>query len=75
MDVKRYEGHRFLGLRDSMVVYDAHDDAQRAELIQRIDDDDLYERNLIQTFAPDTLAEARNRGFAANAATDTASSS
>lgn len=64
MDIKRYEGHRFLGVRDTMIAYDLSDEEQAAELVERIEESDLFQRNLIQTFAPDTLAEARNRGFA-----------
>ncbi len=63
MDIKRYEGHRFLGARDTMIAYDVSDEEQATELLSRIEESDLFARNLIQTFAPDTLAEARNRGF------------
>ena len=48
-----------------MVVYDCDDDEQFLELGRRIGDEDLVARNLIQTFGPDELPEARNRGFAA----------
>ena len=42
----------------------ATDDAdQFAELTSKADEGSLFARNLIQTFGPDTLAEARNRGF------------
>ena len=34
-----------------------------AELTERVAAAEMYERNLLQTFGPDTLAEARNRGF------------
>lgn len=61
--LSRFESHRFVGTRDTMRVYDSDDDAQFQELKQRVDDDDLVERKLIQSFAPDTLEEARNRGF------------
>lgn len=61
--LRRFDHHRFVGLRDTMVVYDADDDAQLAELAGRVDSEALFERNLIQSFAPDTIAEARNRGF------------
>ncbi len=63
MDIKRYEGHRVLGTRDTMIAYDVSDEEQATELLSRIEESDLFARNLIQTFAPDTLAEARNRGF------------
>lgn len=46
-----------------MVVYDCDDGAQLAELEQRVVDDQLLGRNLLQAFAPDTLPEAANRGF------------
>jgi len=46
-----------------MRVYDCDDDEQFAALELRIDEDDLIERKLAQSFAPDTLDEARNRGF------------
>ena len=65
MDIKRFEDRRLRGARDTMVVYDVENAAQAAALAERIDQDDLYQRNLIQTFGPDTLAEARNRGFSA----------
>ncbi|HDL42191.1 MAG TPA: hypothetical protein ENG98_04180 [Actinobacteria bacterium] len=61
--LRRFEHHRFVGTRDSMVVYDSEDEAERALLDARIDEGDLFEANLLQTFGPDTLAEARNRGF------------
>lgn len=46
-----------------MVVYDCDDDEQFAEIEARIAGDDLLKHNLIQTFGPDSLPEARNRGF------------
>ncbi len=46
-----------------MIVYDCDDAHQFARLETRLEDDGLLGRNLIQSFAPDTLAEARNRGF------------
>lgn len=61
--LKRFEEHRYLGARDTMKVYDCDDEAQFAELSERADSDELWQRNLIQTFGPDELPEARNRGF------------
>jgi hypothetical protein len=46
-----------------MVVYDCDDPDQFAELSQRLEQDDLMKLDLIQTFGPDTIPEARNRGF------------
>ncbi len=60
---RRFEDHRYVGTRDDMVVYDTDDADEADALIARIDDEDLMTRNLLQTFGPDTLAEARNRGF------------
>ena len=59
----RMGGHRFVGVRDTMVVYDCEVDDQAGVLGRRIERDDLMRRDLIQTFAPDTEAEAANRGF------------
>lgn len=61
--LKRFEDFRFLGTRDTMRVYDTDDDQQLAELKTRVDDDGLMARTMLQSFGPDTLAEARNRGF------------
>ena len=61
----RFESHRFVGVRDTMIVYDCDDDDQATELETRVADGGLFEANLLQTFGPDTLAEARNRGFSA----------
>ena len=62
---RRFEAHRFVGTRDDMLVYDTDDDDQADRLLSRLDADELLARNLLQTFGPDTLAEARNRGFRA----------
>lgn len=63
MRLRRFEDHRFVGTRDDMVVYDCDDEGQFALLSQRVDEDDLLSRNLLSSFGPDTLPEARNRGF------------
>ena len=59
----RFEEHRYIGTRDDMMVYDCDDSGAFAVLEQRLTGDELLRRNLLQTFAPDELAEARNRGF------------
>lgn len=46
-----------------MTVYDCDDPEQFSVLESRIECDDLLARKLVQTYGPDTLAEARNRGF------------
>lgn len=61
--LSRFEKSRFIGVRDTMIVYDCDDGDQLARLEARLEDDDLLGRNLVQSFGPDTVAEARNRGF------------
>jgi hypothetical protein len=61
--LRRFEQHRFVGARDTMLVYDCDDEGQFRELDARVAADDLLQRCLLSSFAPDTEAEARNRGF------------
>jgi len=61
--LSRFEDYRFIGTKDTMRVYDSDDDEQFAALKERVDEDNLVDRLLVQSFAPDTLTEARNRGF------------
>jgi hypothetical protein len=61
--LRRFEEHRYVGTRDTMIVYDCDDDAQFAELDGRVSGDELLEAKLLQSFGPDALPEARNRGF------------
>lgn len=61
--LRRFEHHRFVGTRDDMVVHDCDDDEQAERLRERVEAEDLLGRKLLQSFAPDTLPEARNRGF------------
>lgn len=61
--LRRLEHHRYVGTRDDMVVYDTDSPDQAAALEARIEAHDLVVSRLIQTFGPDTLPEARNRGF------------
>lgn len=61
--IRRFEEHRYVGTRDTMRVYDTDDADQAGELADRVDADGLFERNLLQTFGPDSPAEAANRGF------------
>ncbi len=61
--LSRFEGYRFIGTRDTMRVYDCDDPDQFERLSQRVDDEDMVDRKLLQSFAPDSVDEARNRGF------------
>lgn len=60
-----FADHRLIGTRDDMRLYDCDDDAQFAALSARIEAEGLVEGNGLQSFSPDLLAEARNRGFRA----------
>ena len=62
--LQRFPEYRFIGRRDSMVVYDCDDQGQFGDLEAAIGDLGLDQTNLLQAFAPDDLPEARNRGFA-----------
>ena len=61
--LERFAEHRFVGTRDDMRVYDCDDESSFSIVQRRFVDEGLLGRNLVQSFAPDTLAEARNRGF------------
>lgn len=56
----RFEDYRFLGDKRTQVVYDLDliDDAGVGDVI-----DELMTSEQFAAFAPDTLAEARNRGY------------
>ena len=61
--LNRFDEHRFIGTRDTMWVYDCDNESQFEELQARVESDSLFARDLLQTFGPDTLDEARNRSF------------
>jgi len=61
--LRRFADNRFVGLRDDMRVYDCDDEIQYELLARRVEEEGLVARALVATFSPDTLAEARNRGF------------
>lgn len=63
--LRRFLGHRFIGRRDSMEVYDLDVRIEFEQLAPGVDSESLVDRNQLQSFGPDTLAEARNRGFRA----------
>jgi len=55
----RFEAYRYLGDKRDQVVYDLDaDDPDTERAVQ-----DLLEAETFTTFGPDTLAEARNRGY------------
>ena len=53
----KFEHHRFVGDKRTQIVYDIDELADEAVL------DELLEAETFICFAPDTLAEARNRGY------------
>jgi hypothetical protein len=55
---KGFADHRFLGDKRTQVVYDLDDDATPEDAIA-----DLMAAEAFLAFGPDTLAEARNRGY------------
>jgi hypothetical protein len=63
--LRRFADYRFIGRRDQMLVYDCDDSDQFAELELTVSELRLDTRGLLSSFAPDTIAEARNRGFEA----------
>jgi hypothetical protein len=61
--IARFEEHRYVATRDDMRVYDTDVEIESELLSDRIAADNLLDRKLLQSFGPDTLPEARNRGF------------
>jgi hypothetical protein len=56
----RFEHHRWLGDKRNQRVYDLDDPELPQELV-----DDLMASEQFASFGPDTLPEARNRGYRA----------
>lgn len=54
----RFEHHRWVGDKRSQVVYDLDDPDLPQEIV-----DDLMASEQFAAFGPDTLPEARNRGY------------
>ncbi len=61
--LRRFEDFRYVGTRDTMRVYDTDDTTEAQALQARVEAENLLDRLLLQSFGPDTLPEARNRGF------------
>ena len=59
----RFESYRYLGDKRTQIVYDLNlvEEAGLQPVI-----DELMESEAFVAFAPDTLAEARNRGYRAH---------
>lgn len=53
-----------------MLVYDCDDNEQFARLEERVEGENLLDRLMLQSFSPDTVEEARNRGFRSASTTD-----
>ena len=53
----KFEHHRFIGDKRTQVVYDIDETTDEAAV------NELVESELYMSFSPDTLAEARNRGY------------
>ena len=53
----RYQHNRWLGDKRRQVVYDLDEVSDRAVI------DELVASEQVATFGPDTLSEARNRGY------------
>ena len=61
--LNRFEHHRYVGIRKNMKVYDCDDENQFALLNEYVKDYDYVSLNLVQSFSPDTIDEAKNRSF------------
>ena len=53
--LSRFESYRFVGVRETMTVYDCDNEAEFAELEDLVDELGLVDRNQLQSFSPDTL--------------------
>ena len=61
--LRRFGEFRYVGVRDTMVVYDCDDEEQFTALSERVESEGMVAKNLLSSFAPDEISEARNRGF------------
>ena len=61
--LNRFEHHRYVGIRKNMKLYDCDDENQFASLNEYLKDYDYVSLNLVQSFSPDTIDEAKNRSF------------
>ena len=61
--LNRFEHHRYVGIRKNMKVYDCDDEKQFESLNEYLKNYDYVSLNLVQSFSPDNIDEAKNRGF------------
>jgi hypothetical protein len=61
--LRRFPHSRIVGRRDQMIAFDCDEEEEFTVLQTAVDEGSLENRNQLQAFAPDTLVEARNRGF------------
>ena len=61
--LSRFENYRFLGNRLNMKVYDCDNDQQFKTLKTLYEEKEMLKYNKIQSFSPDSLEEAKNRGY------------
>jgi len=61
--LNRFEHHRYVGIRKNMKVYDCDHEKQFESLNEYLKDYDYVSLNLVQSFSPDNIDEAKNRGF------------
>lgn len=61
--LRRFPDNRFVGLRSTMTVYDCDDPEQFSAIEERTAGGGALRRLDLGTFGPDTIEEARNRGF------------
>ena len=61
--LNRIGHHRYVGIRKNMKVYDCDDEKQFESLNEYLKNYDYVSLNLVQSFSPDNIDEAKNRGF------------
>ena len=61
--LSRFENYRFLGNRLNMKVYDCDNDEQFKTHKTLYEEKEMLKNNKIQSFSPDSLEEAKNRGY------------
>ena len=57
--LNRFEHHRYVGIRKNMKVYDCDDEKQFESLNEYLKDYDYVSLNLVQSFSPDNIDEAK----------------